>query len=196
MSNQAEHEVNEILDAKMSQQARLYVEAIRSFDLIVSEEATRAQSEFSNRGKKTRKISYAEWIGMNMAQFNSYEAIMRMYLSPSNRRFPQGDEIENYAYYSSGFVAAVDMGLTQGYVKQGQGLVKKWTKSEQENQELKTKLAQVEEKYGKLFEHANDLEIKLAEVEKAKEAQRQADIRESMQKGKGSNQSKVEGEDQ
>ena len=64
-----------------------------------------------------------------------------------------------------------------------------------ENEGLKAKLAEWEGKYQKCFEHANGLEIKLAEIENSKDAQRQADIRDSMRSGGGTNQSEVKPND-
>ena len=65
-----------------------------------------------------------------------------------------------------------------------------------ENEELRSRAADWERKYRDCFEHSNQLEIRLAEIDKAKDAQRQADIRDSIQKGKGTNQSEVKPDDE
>src|SRR2546426_8009282 len=97
-------------DKQSVEQARLYVQAFRAFDLIVTEEATRTQWSFRDEdGKKTSR-TYSDYLGLTMASFTIWEGPPSI---PATQL-----ELKKAAI---AFVAAVDRGLMNGDVKQGQG---------------------------------------------------------------------------
>ena len=132
---------------KLIEQARLYVQAIRNFDLIVTEEATRAGWTYDqDEGKRVRR-PYADWIGLKMAEFVALDNPVMI----AN----QLRAIGNAAY---AFVSLVDRGLTNGFVKQGQGLVAKWQTAERDRQELRQRLSEAERRLKDFGDQVVELE--------------------------------------
>ncbi|MGD0395919.1 MAG: hypothetical protein ABSB26_03305 [Nitrososphaerales archaeon] len=131
------------------QQARDYCSAIKSFDLIVSEKATREKwtveiPELDDKKKVTR--TFAELLSLYMSGFELYDGDK----DPRMKVHPQHIElVKSHAIF---LVDWVYKGLTMGLITQGQGLVGKWEKAEAESREKGEMITTLRASMERMFE--------------------------------------------
>jgi hypothetical protein len=122
------------------QKAEDYIRAIRSFDLIVTEQGTISTitadtiiptgdhpGDHPKHSVMTK--TYSEWLSLRMTQFE-------LWRNDTNRF--------KVRMYAVALLSEVNRGLTNGLLRQGQGLVTKWESAEKENRELRQKLGVME----------------------------------------------------
>lgn len=146
---------------KLYASMRDFVKAIREFDLVVTEEATRYVIEEpfgipvdTPDEKRMARKTYAEWLAHRMSAFGIWESMVRKTSS------------QKVNHYKSALLLQTEIhrGLTTGYLKQGQGLVKKWEKAETENRELRGKLSKLVRHYRNCQEERRQLEAQVRKV--------------------------------
>lgn len=113
------------------QQARDFCSAIKSFDLIVSEKATREKWTVESEPDVKKKLTktFAELLALYMSGFELYDGDK----DPELRASPEHKQLlQSRAIF---LVDWVYKGLTRGLITQGQGLIAKWEKAEADSRE-------------------------------------------------------------
>lgn len=125
---------------EMMKKAEDYIQAIRNFDLVVTEEGTRRIFSEPNglplgpgSGKEVVERTYSEWLGHRMTSVEIWKT------DASDVRE------DNLAMAIHLLMSEINRGLTGGFLRQGQGLVAKWENSEKDNRELRRRQTELEQ---------------------------------------------------
>lgn len=153
-SKESEEKVNGLGEhlgdrSRTIEQGRLYVQALRNFDLVLTETGTRVKWTERNTKNEQESRVFSDWVGLHMSIFLIYDT-------------PDSNPEQTYGY-AQDFVSEVDRGLTNGFIGQGRGLVSKWEKAEHDNIQLRAKLSKLIRYYRDCQEERRQLESQVTQ---------------------------------